>query len=52
MFLERPHSAGMATATGQKCFLSENSDLLIFTISVKLEDRKKNPKRGLNWLDP
>ena len=34
---------------GQKLFLSENSDLLIFTISVKFEDRK-NLKSGPHWL--
>ena len=33
-------------STGQKYFLPENSDFLIFTIYVKLEDRKKISKEA------
>ena len=35
---------------GQKLFLPENSDFLIFTISVKLEDQKNSQNRhALTW---
>ena len=42
---------GPHLTVGKKLFLPEDSDIQIFTISVKLEDIK-NPQRGTYWLYP